>query len=433
MKRKNGNMHCHIHSLFVLLTLLLAFAFCISSSAADGSDATRSAKSVNLICPTPVMAKGYVSKNEVGIQFSWRMVDGATRYECEAGGSSTDKILPDGFFFNQTTKNTYIRVPISKNYDFSFRVRARATVNGRHIYSPWAKIILHDRKVNSLIDKELKDYIPEKPASLSYMISPERDGRRIFFSWDKATGAEGYQYSCMLTDQNGEKHTKMFRTEKTAASLFISKGTSISFKVRSFRTVKKQELYSKWATKRLNAVQMENVSRYEDIYINPSTWNADYILSDAQLRRIAGRLPVKILNAFKKYNFKVIVSPGMSESGKFDEMGGIIRIRDLHSPEIYHEMGLFLAFASLYPVSSDDYEAIIREETDNYWWSRPDLIRKNSSEYFAESLKEYAFHPAAFEKVCPKSVQAVKQAIKDLSSEDSEIMMALYGHIPFPD
>ena len=70
----------------------------------------------------------------------------------------------------------------------------------------------------------------------------------------------------------------------------------------------------------------------------------------------------------------------------------------------------------------------MKEEIDKFPWSRPDLVRKSTDEYFAEAVKEYALRRAAFKKACPKSAKAVEAKLKAITSTDSDFLMTIYGH-----
>ena len=118
----------------------------------------------------------------------------------------------------------------------------------------------------------------------------------------------------------------------------------------------------------------------------------------------------RVLTAYRTLGFTAEVDPSVSYSGYYDTRNRKITLRKLDDT-IYHELGHFVAFISGNTDQTAEFKAIFAQEKALYTAFNKSYVTQNSSEYFAESFKEYTLNPTALKSSRPKTYEAVKKAV----------------------
>ena len=96
---------------------------------------------------------------------------------------------------------------------------------------------------------------------------------------------------------------------------------------------------------------------------------------------------------------------------------------------IYHELGHYLAFIAGNVDVSDDFKKIYNSEKSKFPGVHKMYAVSNSSEYFAECMREYINNPAPLEKKCPKSYAAIEKAMDRITDKRVNGLMEIYAAV----
>ena len=126
----------------------------------------------------------------------------------------------------------------------------------------------------------------------------------------------------------------------------------------------------------------------------------------------------RVANAFNTLGFSIKMNSSVSYSGLFDARSRSITLKRADST-IYHELGHFLAFiAGNYDMSAE-FKNIYNREKSKYTAFNKAYVLSNSSEYFAESFKNYTLEPAALQASRPETYKAIQNALSKVT--DSQV------------
>ncbi|MBU5679560.1 hypothetical protein KQI87_03000 [Blautia sp. MSJ-9] len=130
----------------------------------------------------------------------------------------------------------------------------------------------------------------------------------------------------------------------------------------------------------------------------------------------ASKADSRVLTAYRTLGFTAVVDPSVSYSGYYDTRNRKITLRKLDDT-VYHELGHFVAFISGNTDQTAAFKAIFAQEKALYTAYNKSYVTQNSSEYFAESFKEYTLNPAALKSARPKTYAAVQEAVSKFTDD----------------
>ena len=135
-----------------------------------------------------------------------------------------------------------------------------------------------------------------------------------------------------------------------------------------------------------------------------------------------------LLDAFDTLGFQFSVDAKYQYTGVFDSKTRQIILRN-NDDNVYHELGHFLAFASSnYDVSSAFVE-VYKAEKSLYNGRNSSYVLKNSSEYFAESYRNYVLEKDKLKAERPLTYKAVETALSRLTDSQLARLKRVYGSI----
>lgn len=143
---------------------------------------------------------------------------------------------------------------------------------------------------------------------------------------------------------------------------------------------------------------------------------------------IAPKLDARVMNAFNKLGFTINVNAGVNYSGLFDARTRSITLKVADSTA-YHELGHFLGFIAGNYDKTAQFQGIFNEEKALYTDYNAAYVLSNSSEYFAESFRNYTLDPAALQASRPKTYAAITEALSKVTDAQVNGIQAAYSAI----
>jgi hypothetical protein len=146
------------------------------------------------------------------------------------------------------------------------------------------------------------------------------------------------------------------------------------------------------------------------------------------IEELAPKADQSVLNAYSTLKFDVTVDPSVSYAGYFDARGQSITLQ-VKDDTIYHELGHFLAFMAGNVDTKDSFVEIYNEEKENFTGINKAYATQSSSEYFAESYKDYVLDPTSLESSRPKTYESITQALSTITDSHIKRVQAVYSSV----
>lgn len=225
--------------------------------------------------------------------------------------------------------------------------------------------------------------------------------------------------------------TTTVKTEKTIKTATTEKYTRKSKKKLVTKKVTTTVKTITTVAQKIEDVQGEEVTIAGDS--NPSSSGnkndsskKKYTISN--VATIAPKMDSRILNAFTKMGFTVTIDPTVCYGGYFSAKNRSITLRKADDT-IYHELGHYLAFIAGNVDVSDDFKKIYNSEKSKFPGVHKMYAVSNSSEYFAECMREYINNPAPLKKKCPKSYATIEKAMDRITDKRVNGLIEIYAAV----
>ena len=146
---------------------------------------------------------------------------------------------------------------------------------------------------------------------------------------------------------------------------------------------------------------------------------------EVDVTKLAPKMDSRVLNAYKTLGFKLVIDSSKNYSGYFDAKTKSITLKK-EDDTVYHELGHFLAFIAGNYDTSSNFKSVYNAEKSKYTGVNKAYVIQNSSEYFAESVRDYFLNNASLKKARPKTYAAVEEALKKVTTAQvSKIKLVL--------
>lgn len=164
------------------------------------------------------------TESDSAVKLTWNKVKGATGYRVYLYNTKTKKYEKAG----DTTGTSYTVKKLKSGTTYKLAVKAYTKV-GKTVY--WASSYAEATTATK----------PSAP-----VVKTKAGSKKVTLTWDKVTGASGYQVYMMNNDGKFEKldTTKELKYVKTG----LKKGASYSFRVRAYKKIEGKTLYSSYKT-----------------------------------------------------------------------------------------------------------------------------------------------------------------------------------------
>ena len=259
---------------------------------------------------------------------------------------------------------------------------------------------------------------------------------------DEVPLASGTKTTRKVTTKKTTKKTKMKKKAKKTATT-TKKSTKKSTKTKSSKTQKvktntKVATTIKTSTKKNSKIKTIKTTTVTTVTTTTTATKYYKTASSAttasagtqtyKIRSVAGRADARALNAFEKMGFTVEVKSTVAYSGCFDAAKQTITLKQMNST-VYHELGHFVEFvggtSSVKQAISNAYS----KEKSKYTAYNKSYVLQNSSEYFAESFKNYRENPSALKSSRPLTYSAIQQALNNITDTRVNTIMKVYSAV----
>ena len=146
------------------------------------------------------------------------------------------------------------------------------------------------------------------------------------------------------------------------------------------------------------------------------------------IKALAPKANSQVLSAYETLGFTVTINSSASYSGLFDARTRSITLKSA-GDTAYHELGHFVAFVAGNIDTSSAFKAIYNEEKSAYKEYNKSYVLSSSSEYFAESFKQYTLNPGGLKASRPKTYAAIETALSKITSAQLSKIATVYGAI----
>ena len=153
--------------------------------------------------------------------------------------------------------------------------------------------------------------------------------------------------------------------------------------------------------------------------------SGDLEMHTLSLRHLASAADESVLRAFEYMGFKLEQKSSASYRGYFTVKERKIYLKDLSGTVVYHELGHFLAWISGDRDKTVAFRAIYENEKAKMTSSNRVYSTQNSSEYFAESYREFCINPDVLKKQRPQTYNAIKAAVSYLNSKSDSYLATI--------
>lgn len=233
--------------------------------------------------------------------------------------------------------------------------------------------------------------------------------------------------------------TKSVKMSKAAVKTYTKKlpattktstktATSSTKTVKRVTTVKTQitEKYTKKSkVKKVTTKVTTTVKTTETTGNAVMTGNAP---KKASISQVAPAADAKLLSAYQALGFTVTIDSQVSYSGYFDAKNQSITLKE-SDDDIYHELGHFLAFVAGNVDTKAAFTAVYNQEKGSYTGVNDSYVLQNSSEYFAESYRDYVLNPSLLKQSRPKTYDAIVSALGRVTDSQVNKLKVAYASV----
>ncbi|MDC7288997.1 hypothetical protein NXH76_14395 [Blautia schinkii] len=149
---------------------------------------------------------------------------------------------------------------------------------------------------------------------------------------------------------------------------------------------------------------------------------------EASVSKLAPLMDGRVISAYEKMGFKLSIDSSVSYAGYFDARTRMITLQ-MEDNTIYHELGHFLAFISGNTDKTSGFTAIYNQEKSKYTGVNKAYVTQNSSEYFAESVKDYYLNPGTLKSARPKTYAALTEALGKVTDAQINKILTVYAPV----
>lgn len=148
----------------------------------------------------------------------------------------------------------------------------------------------------------------------------------------------------------------------------------------------------------------------------------------SNLTSVVPKMDSRVVNAFNRMGFTVVVDPDYTYAGHFDARTRNITVQEADDT-VYHELGHFLAFIAGNVDRSSSFASVFSSEKSKYTGYNKAYVTQNASEYFAESVKDYMLNGATLRSQRPNTYKAIENALNTVTTARADLILRAYASI----
>ncbi|MCD8105863.1 MAG: hypothetical protein LUF35_12915 [Lachnospiraceae bacterium] len=146
------------------------------------------------------------------------------------------------------------------------------------------------------------------------------------------------------------------------------------------------------------------------------------------IEALAPKVDSRVVTAWNKLGFSFVINSSVSYSGLFDAKSQTITLKTT-GDTVYHELGHFVAFVAGNVDTSSSFVTIYNAEKDLVTSYNKTYVTQSSSEYFAESFKEYTLDPTTLKASRPQTYAAIVAALDKITTAQITKIATTYASI----
>ena len=224
-----------------------------------------------------------------------------------------------------------------------------------------------------------------------------------------------------LKTKSKKTYTKNLGTTSKTTTKTTKSSTKTVKKQTTVKTNVKEYYYKNKKYKNVKTTKTTTVKTTTTTVTKKAKYEVD-------INKIAPKMDAAVRNAYKTLGFKVYIDSSVNYSGYFDAKARTITLKK-EDDTIYHELGHFLAFISGNTDTSSSFKTIYNKEKSKYTGTNKAYVIQNSSEYFAESVKDYTLTASSLKEARPQTYSAVQKALKKVTSAQLKKLQIVYAAV----
>lgn len=238
----------------------------------------------------------------------------------------------------------------------------------------------------------------------------------------KAAATKTYTKKLPTTKKTTNKTTKKNQTTTIKTTTTVQTDTSRKYTKKSKNVVQTQKVTT---TVQTTTTVVAAASTTVNATTAGSTTAKKEKYTVSNVASIAPQMDSRVLNAFTKMGFTVIVDPSVSYAGYFDGRSRTITLK-VEDDTIYHELGHYLAFIAGNVDKNAAFASVYNSEKSKFTGVRKAYATQNASEYFAESVLEYTENPSVLKSQRPQTYEAITNALSKVTDAQVNKIMNVY-------
>jgi hypothetical protein len=228
------------------------------------------------------------------------------------------------------------------------------------------------------------------------------------------------------TSTTTKKTTKTTNSSKKTSSQQIKTNTVVNTTIQT--ALKKKSKIKTVKTTVKTTVTTTTTNLVSAVKAASTSKTATVSAGTYSVRQYAPKCDARVLNAFEKIGCKLVVNPSVSYSGLFDASTRTITLKTMDDT-VYHEIGHFVEFVGGTSAVKQAIANAYNTEKSKYTDYNKNYVLQSSSEYFAESFKNYCLDPSALAKNRPNTYQAVVSALNNMTDARVNTLISVYSSI----
>lgn len=262
---------------------------------------------VNGVKNTTVTASA--TRGTKSINLSWKKSDGykVDGYEIYRGESSNSLKS-----YDKTTKTTYQNSTLTPGIRYYYKVRGYRLIDEQKIYTQWSNVV--NALTPEAIGTELKNGVKNTTVS----ISSHATTNAITVSWKKSDGYKVDSYEVWRSAGSDDKFVLYTNTNGSSFenSANLVSGQRYYYKVRGYRTVAGEKVYTKWS-----GVTYRIGKQDENAYLRDGVRSSE-VTASATSDYDSIRLSWKKTDGFKVDGYEIYRGTGTSNLKSYDKTTG---------------------------------------------------------------------------------------------------------------
>ena len=218
------------------------------------------------------------------------------------------------------------------------------------------------------------------------------------------------------------------KTAQTSSASVVTKTTVVKKIEEKYTKKSKVKVVTTVATTTVTTTTTAKAGASTGVNSATTVNNNSGVTGTVEVGQLAPKEDSRVLTAYRTLGFKVNVDPSVSYSGYFNARNRQITLKKANET-IYHELGHFIAFIAGNVDTTSEFKTIYNQEKSLYTAYNKAYVTQNSSEYFAESAKEYVLNTGALKAARPKTYEAVRSAVESITDERIAKIQKYYGAI----